>query len=161
VPFASGARRVAVVRSGVKEVPTMTTTLQRAPAVPAWHQAVVHSLATPGTCIWTATAVIAVFAPDMVTGSEHEHLPIAGITVWLWASVATAYTALAVRRTPPGPTLVAGTSLLWAAVAVACVAGPVMVTGSDPTRIPMAVLVAPAVGALTTGFLALHHATSE
>lgn len=140
----------------------MTTVLSRQsapplPRAPWWH-GLLTSVATPVSVIWVATAVIAVFAPDMVTGSEHEHLPIAGITVWLWASVATAYTVMAVRRAPAAAVLTVGVSLVWAAVAVAAVAGPVMVTGSDPTRIPMAVLLGPLVGALTTGFLALHHA---
>ena len=142
----------------------MTTVLSRpsAPPLPrsAWWHGLLTSVTTPVSAIWVATTVIAVFAPDMVTGSEHEHLPVAGITVWLWAAVATAYTVLAVRRTPASAVLVVGVSLVWAAVAVAAVAAPVMVTGSDPTRIPMAVLIGPVVGALTTGFLALHHATT-
>ena len=129
-------------------------------ASPVSWRAALSSLATPVTVIWAATALIAVRAPDMVTGSEHEHLPIAGITVWIWASLSTAYTAMAVRRVPPGPVLVLGVSLVWVMTALAAVYAPVMVTGSDPTRMPMAVLIGPVVAAVTTGFLALHHATT-
>jgi len=30
----------------------------------------------------------------MVTGSQQEHLPIAALTVWLWAAVVTAFLCL-------------------------------------------------------------------
>ena len=33
--------------------------------------------------IWTAVVLISVLAPDLVSGSEHEHLPIAAFATWL------------------------------------------------------------------------------
>jgi hypothetical protein len=39
--------------------------------------------------IWIAVVVISVFAPDMVSGSEREHLPIAAFTTWFWGGVRT------------------------------------------------------------------------
>jgi hypothetical protein len=39
--------------------------------------------------IWTAVVLISVLAPDLVSGSEQEHLPIAAFTTWLWGLVAT------------------------------------------------------------------------
>jgi hypothetical protein len=103
--------------------------------------------------IWAASAVIAITAPDMVSGSQQEHLPLAAITVWLWAAVGSGYAAMTPVRDQHAWLL--GVGLVWAAAAAAAVLAPVMVTGSDPTRIPIAALVAPPVAAVVTGFLAL------
>jgi hypothetical protein len=111
--------------------------------------------------IWVASMVMSVFAPDMVTGSEHEHLPLAALTVWLWAAVASAYVLMGIRAGGPVRTFELTVAVLWGAVMVAVVAAPSMVTGSDPTTIPFATLVCPVVGALVTGFLALSHATGR
>ena len=32
--------------------------------------------------IWLASALTAIATPDMISGSQHEHLPLAAITVW-------------------------------------------------------------------------------
>jgi hypothetical protein len=106
--------------------------------------------------IWAASALTAIAAPDMVSGSAHEHLPLAAITVWLWAAVATGYAAM----TPVGNARdwLLGVGIVWAAMAAAAVFAPVMETGSDPTQIPIAALVAPPVAAAVTGFLALSQA---
>ena len=107
--------------------------------------------------IWTTSAVIGVATPDMVSGSEHEHLPLAMLTVWLWAAVATAYALMTPRRDglADWSLSVAG---LWAVTALVAVLSPEMVTGSDPTRIPIAALVAPPVAAVVTGMLSLRQA---
>lgn len=117
--------------------------------------------ATAVAVIWSTAALMSIFAPDMVTGSEQEHLPITAMTVWLWASLATAYTLMGARRTVAAPALVGGVSAIWIAVCVAVIATPVMETGTDPTTIPIAALIVPVVGAITTGFLALHQATAS
>jgi len=106
--------------------------------------------------IWVASALTAIATPDMVSGSEHEHLPIAAITVWLWAAVASGYAAM----TPIANARdwLVGVGLVWAAMTAAAVFAPVMETGSDPTQIPIAALVAPPVAAVVTGFLALGQA---
>lgn len=119
-----------------------------------------HVLESPTTglaAIWLSAGLVSVFAPDMVTGSQHEHLPIAALTVWVWAAVATGYLLMGTREGRSSSPLVAGTSLVWLAVLVATVFAPVLVTGTDPTRVPIAVFVAPVAGAIATGFLALHH----
>jgi len=110
--------------------------------------------------LWIVAALVSVFAPDMVTGSEQEHLPIALFTVWIWASVATGFLLMGSRKSDRVPGLVVGSVALWSAVLVTVLAAPDMVTGTDPTRIPLAVFVAPVVAAVTTGFLALSSASA-
>jgi hypothetical protein len=39
--------------------------------------------------IWVAVALITIFAPDMVSGSEQEHLRVAAFVTWIWGLVAT------------------------------------------------------------------------
>ena len=88
--------------------------------------------------IWLSAALMVLGAPDMVSSSQHEHLPLALITVWLWAAAATAFASM----TPSRGSLARwtlGVVGLWVADALIAVAAPVMVTGSDPTRIPLAV----------------------
>ncbi len=109
--------------------------------------------------IWAVTALLSVFAPDMITGFEQEHLPIAVLTVWLWSVVATTF----VLMTPTTPTATAwavAVSLVWLAVLLVGLAAPQFVTGSDPTSIPLGVLVAPPVGSLVTGLICMRQATS-
>jgi len=108
--------------------------------------------------VWVSSALLAIFAPDMVTGSEHDHLPIAAMTVWPWTFAATAYVLMAARRTTSAM-LVWGTIAIWVSIFVAGVAAPVMETGSDPTQIPIAALITPPLGALATALVALHAAT--
>jgi hypothetical protein len=93
----------------------------------------------------------------MVSGSQHEHLPLGLITVWLWAAVATAYALMTPRRAS-----LAGWSLsvagLWLGTLLVGLFAPLLVTGSDPTRIPLAVLLAPPMAAVLTGMLSLREA---
>ena len=119
---------------------------------PAWASPVVAVAA-----LWACSAMLAVFAPDMVTGSEHDHLPIAAMTVWPWTFIATAYVVMAARR-PGTASLVWSVVAIWVSVLVAGVAAPAMVTGTDPTTIPMGAILAPIGGAVATGLVALHHA---
>lgn len=104
-----------------------------------------------------SSVALALFTPDMVSGSEHEHLPLAALVVWPWTAAASAYLVMAGRH-GGSRMLVLGTSALWLAVAVVSIAGPMLVTGTDPTRIPLAALIAPPFGAIATGLLAVHHA---
>ncbi len=107
-----------------------------------------------------ASTIVALLAPDMVTGSAHEHLPLAALTVWPWAAAAVGYVLMA-GRGKDARDLVLGVSSVWALVAVLALAVPTLVTGTDPTRIPLAALIAPPFAAVVTGFLAIAHARSE
>ncbi|MGA7282764.1 MAG: hypothetical protein WBZ40_13420 [Acidimicrobiia bacterium] len=106
-----------------------------------------------------AVLFASVFSPDMGTGSAHEHLPLVGFIDWIWAAVAIGYLAF-VRRDRADMTLGISVTVLWLAVAVTSIAAPVFVTGTDPTQIPLAAMLAPVLGSIVTGFLALH-ATSR
>ena len=119
--------------------------------------ALLTSPVTAVAAIWLSAALVAVLAPDMVTGSEHGHLPIAAMTIWLWTLAATGYVLLAARR-GSSLELTLGTATVWLMVFLVAVFAPTMVTGADPTEIPIAALVAPPVGTLATGYLALHDA---
>jgi hypothetical protein len=106
-----------------------------------------------------AVLVASMYSPDMIAGSNQEHLPIAAFTDWIWGSVAIGYLAF-VRRDRADATLGISVGLLWLAIAIASIAAPELVAGTDPTRIPIAALIAPIVGTIVTGFLALN-ATSR
>lgn len=109
----------------------------------------------------TATGSVAVavllastLSPDLVSGTPPDQIPLAALLDWFWGSIAIAYLAAA----GPGradPTLAVSVVLLWFAIAATSIFAPSLVTGSDPTTVPVAALVAPVVGAITTGFLAI------
>jgi low temperature requirement protein LtrA len=110
--------------------------------------------------MWVAAAVLSVSAPDMVTGSEQEHLPIAVLTVWLWAVIATAFVLMTPRSEATAAWAVT-IGLVWTAIVVIGLAAPSLVTGTDPTTIPLGVLIAPPVGSLVTGLICMRAATSR
>ena len=105
--------------------------------------------------VLVSVASASVFAPDLVTGSAQEHLPLAGMMAWFWGLIAVAYLSF-VRDDRADATLGLSVAVLWAAVAVISIAAPEMVTGTDPTRVPIAAILAPVIGCLGTGFLSLH-----
>jgi hypothetical protein len=101
--------------------------------------------------------LISVLAPDMVSGSEQEHLPVAAFATWLWGLVSTGgflwamgkLRGDAVRR--PiwiGLSVVALT--VWLVATILSITLPVVETGSDPTRLPIAAMVTPIAAAVLT-----------
>jgi hypothetical protein len=112
---------------------------------------------TAVAAIWVSSIGLAVLAPDMISGSEHEHLPLAMMTVWPWSAAATAF-ALMTPGVRAAPGWTGSVVVLWAGTMLAGVLAPSMVTGTDPTEIPLAVVVVPPVAAILTGLLSLHQA---
>lgn len=39
--------------------------------------------------IWVAVLLLSLLAPDLVSGSEQEHLPVAAFTTWFWGGAGT------------------------------------------------------------------------
>jgi hypothetical protein len=115
------------------------------------------ALATAVGGIWASVVAISVFAPDMVSGSEHEHLPVAAFGTWIWGAVATSAVVTYWARLRAARAsvdlyrpLAFAVAAIWAAAAVVAVFSPEMVTGSDPTRIPFGALVAPVAATVLT-----------
>jgi len=113
--------------------------------------------------IWAAVILAGIYAPDMVTGSNHEHLQIAALAGWPLAIAASGMVLLASavsRRTDEtvGPWVVFGIAvvLAWVAVLLTSIFAPSMVTGTDPTTIPLAALTAPIFASLVTAFASIY-----
>jgi cytosine/uracil/thiamine/allantoin permease len=107
--------------------------------------------------IWVAVLLISFFAPDMVSGSEQQHMPIAAFTTWFWGGVGTMvflWTMGKVRGSATWRPIWIGLSVttlaVWTVATIVGIAAPVFVTGSDPTRIPVAAFFAPVVAAMLT-----------
>jgi hypothetical protein len=108
--------------------------------------------------IWSAAALIGVFAPDMVSGSEQQHLPVGAFTASLWGLVATGLFVAAMGRLrgsevrrPIWIGLTVATAVVWLVAVVLSTALPVVETGSDPTRLPVGAMVSPVAAMVLTG----------
>jgi hypothetical protein len=107
--------------------------------------------------IWVAVLLISLFSPDLVSGSEQEHLPVAAITAWFWGGVGTVVLLLAMARLrgraswqPIWVGLSVATLGIWTVATILAITLPVIETGTDPTRVPVAALVAPVAAAMLT-----------
>jgi hypothetical protein len=115
--------------------------------------------------VWLSIGLSSLFTPDMISGTEQEHIPITALTMWLWGAIATGLilmTGAMGRGLTDGRwrSLAAVSVAIWGVVAVASIWSPELVTGSDPTRIPIAALIAPVAGAIATAFTCLFVAGS-
>lgn len=107
--------------------------------------------------IWVAVVLISLLSPDMVSGSEQEHLKVAAFATWFWGGVGTLVFLWAMGRLRGDamwrPTWV-GLSIvtlgIWALATVIAIALPVVETGSDPTQIPLGAIVGPVAAAMLT-----------
>jgi hypothetical protein len=107
--------------------------------------------------IWVAVALISVFSPDMVSGSEQEHLPVAAFATWISGVVGTgAFFWMmgklrgSVTRRPVWIGLSVTTMAIWTVATILSIVLPVVETGSDPTRLPVGAMVAPVAAAMFT-----------
>ena len=93
--------------------------------------------------IWVAVVLISLLSPDMVSGSEQEHLKVAAFGTWFWGGVGTLVFLWAMGRLRGDamwrPTWI-GLSIVtlgvWALATVLAIVLPVVETGSDPTQLP-------------------------
>jgi hypothetical protein len=107
--------------------------------------------------IWVAVLLVSFFAPDLVSGSEHQHLPVAAFTTWFWGGIGTLVFLWAMSRLrgsarwrPVWIGLSVVTLGLWAVATILAITLPVLKTGSDPTLIPFAAFLAPVAAAMLT-----------
>jgi hypothetical protein len=107
--------------------------------------------------IWIAVGLISLFAPDMVSGSQQEHLPVAAFATWLWGLIATGAFVWGMgklrgeaSRMPVWIGLAVATLVVWLVATILSITLPVFVTGSDPTRIPIGAFVSPVVATVLT-----------
>jgi hypothetical protein len=107
--------------------------------------------------IWVAVVLLSLLAPDLVSGSEQDHLPLAAFTTWFWGGVGTLVFLWmmgrlrgSARRQPIWIGLSVATLAIWAVATVLGTTLPEMVTGTDPTRVPVAAIFAPAGAAMLT-----------
>ena len=107
--------------------------------------------------IWVAVLLISFLAPDMVSGSEQQHLPVAAFATWVWGVIGTMVFLWAMGRLrgsaswqPAWIGLSVVTLAIWALATILAITLPVLTTGSDPTRIPFAAFLAPIAAAMLT-----------
>jgi hypothetical protein len=123
-----------------------------------------YPMATAVVGLWVSVAAISVFAPDLISGTEQEHVPIAAITTWFWGTVATGFVLFATAFPTHDQTVRWGLTIvvlgIWGAVAAASIFAPSIVSGTDPATVPIAALIGPVAGAIATGFACLAAAWS-
>jgi hypothetical protein len=107
--------------------------------------------------VWVAVLLLSLLAPDLVSGSEQEHLPVAAFTTWFWGVAGTLVFLWAMGRLrgsarwqPIWIGLSVVTLGIWAVATILGITLPVMETGTDPTRIPFAAIFAPVAAAMLT-----------
>jgi hypothetical protein len=107
--------------------------------------------------IWVAVLLISLFSPDLVSGSEQEHLPVAAFTTWFWGGVGTLVFLWAMGRLRGDAAwrgtwigLSIATLALWSVGTILAIALPVFETGSDPTLLPVGALFVPPAAAMLT-----------
>jgi hypothetical protein len=112
--------------------------------------------------IWVAVVLISLLAPDLVSGSEQAHLPIAAFTTWFWGGVGTLVLLGAMSRLrgsamgrPVWIGLSVATLVLWAVATILAITLPVFETGTDPTQIPFGAMFAPGGAAILTALAGL------
>jgi len=107
--------------------------------------------------VWLGDVAMSILAPDLVSGSQQEHLPLAALHTWIWGLIASIGLlwgmaklrgSAARQRTWTG--LAIAVALIWLGAVVLAVLLPVWETGSDPTRLPIGAIVAPIGAALLT-----------
>lgn len=111
--------------------------------------------------IWISVVLASIFAADLVSGTEQDHISLVPAIDWIWGGIATSAVALtALEGARSGGTSKAawtvlgiGVAAVWLAVLLVSLYAPVMVTGTDPTRLPLAAVGAPIVGMVATKFI--------
>ncbi|HSD49198.1 MAG TPA: hypothetical protein VLE71_05140 [Actinomycetota bacterium] len=116
--------------------------------------------------IWLAIAAASIWSPDLISGTDQEHVPLAAILDWFYAALATGLVLMAFGRRSPGASrslwlgFTVAVGGIWFVVAIASIFAPAIETGTDPTTVPIAALAAPIAGVLATAFVSVFVAGS-
>jgi len=116
--------------------------------------------------IWLAIAAASIWTPDLISGTDQEHVPLAAIVDWFYAALATGLVLMAFGRRSPGATrslwlgFTVAIAAIWFVVAVASIYAPSIVTGTDPSTVPIAALASPIAGVIATAFVSVFVAGS-
>lgn len=102
-----------------------------------------------------------IFVPNMVTGVEHQHTPIAAFIGWIWNLIAiglvvpAALQGIHAKVTDRAPWIMLGLGVggIWLAVMFVAIFAPVWVIGTDPEQLPIWALFAAIAGDVLTGIL--------
>lgn len=112
--------------------------------------------------IWIGVVAISITAPDLVSGSQQEHLPLPAFVAWIWGLIATVgflWGMSKLRGSSERKTrwtgLAVAVVIVWSMAIVLSAALPVWEVGSDPTRLPLWALVVPLGTALLTALAAV------
>ncbi len=107
--------------------------------------------------IWASVLLVSLGSPDLVSGSQHEHLPLALMATWIWGLIATIGFLWGMSKLRGAASrqswwigLGVAVGVIWGIAIVVSLVSPVMVTGTDPTELPVWALVAPVGAALAT-----------
>lgn len=100
--------------------------------------------------VWIGVLLISIFAPDLVSGTQQEHLPLAAFGTWIWGIVGTAGALWGMsrlrgsaERKPIWIGLATAVIFIWLVGTLLGIFLPVMETGTDPTQLPLGALFAP------------------
>ena len=103
--------------------------------------------------IWINVIIISLFTPDLVSGSQQEHLRLSLYLSWIWGILASNFALEAHQKGLTQTQLkiyAVVTIVIWSIASLVAHYAPVMVSGSDPTSLPLFSLMAPAVALFLT-----------
>lgn len=112
--------------------------------------------------IWIGVIAISLVSPDLVSGSEQEHLPLAAFITWIWGLIATIGLLWGMSKLRGSAErqnlwmgLVIAVAIIWGVAVVLSAALPTWETGSDPTALPVWAIIMPVAAALVTTLAAI------
>ena len=103
--------------------------------------------------IWMSVIFTSLFSPDLISGSNQEHLPLVLWTAWFWGLIANMFLFRLLKEQNDFSILklqIGSVIILWTIVAMIGIFTPPFVTGSDPTSLPIASIVAPLIACILT-----------
>jgi hypothetical protein len=112
-------------------------------------------------CICVSGVLGSIFTPALVTGAQHQHIPIAAFTGWIWNVIAIGMVVTVAMRgiraeatdKAPWTMLGLGVGAIWLGVMFVAIFAPVWVTGTDPDKLPVWAGLSAIAGVILTGIL--------